>query len=61
MVISVEQLAQWKPGKPKHWERTYPSAALSTTNPTRSNEVSNRGRGGGKPATTRLSYDTALF
>jgi hypothetical protein len=42
-------------GKPKYSEKTCPSAALSTTNPTCCLDV-NPGRCGGKPATNRLSY-----
>jgi hypothetical protein len=48
-------------GKLKYSEKTCPSATLSTTNPTSPDLTSNpRGRGG-KPATNRLSYDTALL
>jgi hypothetical protein len=46
-------------GKPKYSEKTCPSAALSTTNPTCCPDA-NPGRRGGKPVTERLSYDTAL-
>jgi hypothetical protein len=35
------------------------NATLSTTNPTWPDPGSNPGRHGGKPATNRLSYDTA--
>jgi hypothetical protein len=45
-------------GKPKYSEKTFPSAALSTTNPTCCPDA-NPGRRGGKPATNRLSYGTA--
>jgi hypothetical protein len=45
-------------GKPKYSEKSCPSAALSTTNPTCCPDV-NPGRRGGKPATNRLSYGTA--
>jgi hypothetical protein len=45
-------------GKPKYSEKTCPSAALSTTNPTCCPDA-NPGRPGGKPATNRLSYGTA--
>jgi hypothetical protein len=48
-------------GKPKYSEETCPGATLSTTNPTRLYLLSNPGRHGGKPATNRLSYGTALF
>jgi hypothetical protein len=41
-------------GKPKYWEKTCPSATLST-NPTWLESGSNRGRRGGKPVTNRLS------
>jgi hypothetical protein len=46
-------------GKPKYSEKAYPSATLSTTNPTWPDLGSNPGRRGGKPATNRLSYGTA--
>jgi hypothetical protein len=41
-------------------EKTCPSVSLSTTNPTRPDLGSNSGRCGGKPATNRLSYGTAI-
>jgi hypothetical protein len=44
-------------GKPKYSEKTCPSAALSTTNPTCCPDA-NRGRHGRKPATNRVSYGT---
>jgi hypothetical protein len=47
-------------GKPKYSEKTCPSATFSTTNPTWPDLGSNPGRSGGKPATARLSYGTAL-
>jgi hypothetical protein len=47
-------------GKPKYSEKTCPSAALSTTNPTRCPDA-NPGRRGGMPATNRLSYATAFY
>jgi hypothetical protein len=40
-------------------EKTCPNATLSTTNPTCCPDA-NPGRRGGKPATNRLSYSTAL-
>jgi hypothetical protein len=46
-------------GKPKYSEETCPSAALSTTSPTCCPDA-NPDRHGGKPATNRLSYGTAL-
>jgi hypothetical protein len=47
-------------GKRKYSEKTCPSATLPTTNPTWPYPDSNTGRHGGKPATNRLSYDTAF-
>jgi hypothetical protein len=41
-------------------KKTCPSAALSTTNPTCCPDA-NPGRRGGKPASNRLSYGTALY
>jgi hypothetical protein len=48
-------------GKPKYWEKTCPSATLSTTNLTWPGLGSNPSCRGGKPATNRLSYGTALY
>jgi hypothetical protein len=45
-------------GKLKYSEKTCPSAALSTRNPTCCPDA-NPGRPGGKPASNRLSYGTA--
>jgi hypothetical protein len=45
-------------GKPKYSEKTRPTAALSTTNPTFCPDE-NPGSRGGKPTTNRLSYGTA--
>jgi hypothetical protein len=39
--------------------KTYPSDTLSTTNPTWTNPGSNPGLRGERPATNRLSHDTA--
>jgi hypothetical protein len=50
---------EYWPGKPKYWEKTCPSATLSTTNFTWLDPGSNPGRRGGKPATNRLSYGAA--
>jgi hypothetical protein len=47
-------------GKLKYSEKTCPSAASSTTNPTCWPDV-NTGRHGEKPATNRLSYGTAVI
>jgi hypothetical protein len=44
----------------KYSEKTCPSAALSTTNPTCCPDA-NPGQRGGKPATNRLSYGTAIY
>jgi hypothetical protein len=46
-------------GKPKYSEKTCPSAALSITNPTCCPDANPVLRGG-KPATNRLSYGTAM-
>jgi hypothetical protein len=48
-------------GTPKYSEKTCPSATLSTTDPTWPDLGSNPGRRGGKPATNRLSYGTAML
>jgi hypothetical protein len=47
--------------KPKYSKKTFPSATLSTTNPTRSDPDSNPGSRGGKPATNRLSYGRPIL
>jgi hypothetical protein len=44
----------------KYLEKTCPSAALSTTNPTCCTDT-NPGRHGGKPVTNRLSYGTTII
>jgi hypothetical protein len=46
--------------KPKYSEKTFPSATLSTTDPTWLDPGLNPGRRSGKSATNRLSYDAAL-
>jgi hypothetical protein len=46
--------------KPKYSEKTCPSTALSTTNPTCCPDA-NPGCRGGKPASNRLNYGTALL
>jgi hypothetical protein len=48
-------------GKPKYSKKTFPSATLSTTNPTWHHPDLNTGRRGGKPVTNRLSYGTAFM
>jgi hypothetical protein len=47
-------------GKPEYSEKTCPSAALFTADPTWPDLGSNPGRRGGKPATNRQSYGTAF-
>jgi hypothetical protein len=47
-------------GKPKYSEKTCPNATSSTTNPTWLDPGSNPGLRGGKPATNRFSYGSAL-
>jgi hypothetical protein len=47
-------------GKPTTLRKTCPSATLSTTNPTWTDPGSNAGLRSGRPATNRLSHDTAL-
>jgi hypothetical protein len=47
-------------GKLKYLEKTWPSATLSTTNPTWPDPGLNPGRHSGKPATNRLSYGAAM-
>jgi hypothetical protein len=44
-----------------YWEKTCPSATLSTTNLTWPDPGANPGRRGGKPATNRLSYGAATL
>jgi hypothetical protein len=62
MMMSVEQLwnENWQ-GKPKYSEKTYPSATLSTTNPTWSDLGLNLGHHSGKPVANHLSYDTTFM
>jgi hypothetical protein len=54
MVVIVEQSVEWE-----FAGETCPRATLSTTNPTWPDLGSSPGGRGGKPATNRLSYDTA--
>jgi hypothetical protein len=62
MLLNVEQLVERQlVGEPKYSERTCPSAISSITNHTRPGLRSNQGHGGGKPATTRLGYGTAVI
>jgi hypothetical protein len=47
-------------GKQEYWEKTYPNATLSTTNPRCLDPVVNPGSRCGKPATKRLSYGAVI-
>jgi hypothetical protein len=58
VIMMMEKLVECLAGKPKYSEKTCPSAALSTTNPTCCPDA-HRDRRGGKTATNRLSYGTA--
>jgi hypothetical protein len=58
VIMMIEKLVEWLAREPKYSEKTCPSAALSTTNPTCCPDT-NPGRRGGEPATNRLSYGTA--
>jgi hypothetical protein len=61
-MMNVEQSVEWElAGEADVLGENLPSATLSTTNPTWSDLGSKPGRRGGKPATNRLSYGTALF
>jgi hypothetical protein len=57
---SVGEKNDWQ-GKPKHSKKTYHSAPLSTTNPTCLDPSLNPDRPCEKPASNRLTYDTASF
>jgi hypothetical protein len=60
VMMSVEQSVECFVRKTEVSEKTCPSAALSTTNPTLSDPVSNPGRRDGKTAATNhLSCGTA--
>jgi hypothetical protein len=48
-------------GKPTTRRKTCPSATLSTTNPTWTDPGSKPGLRSGRPATNRLSHDTAIL
>jgi hypothetical protein len=52
---AIRGMNEWQ-DKPKYAEETCPSAALSTTDPTRLEQGSNPGRRGGKPASTGTTY-----
>jgi hypothetical protein len=55
---AISGMNDWQ-GKLKYWEETCPSAAVSTTDPTRLSSGRNAGRYGVRPVTTRLSYGSA--
>jgi hypothetical protein len=60
--MSVEQLVEWDlTGRTEIFWENLPQFTLCSTNPTRSDLGSNQGRRGGKPATNRLSYGTAMM
>jgi hypothetical protein len=56
---AISVINEWQ-GKPKYCEETCPSAALSTTDPTRLDSGSNPGLHGGKPMIGPMTYGTAL-
>jgi hypothetical protein len=58
--MMMEKLVDDWQGKPKYSEKTCPSAALSTINPTCCPDA-NPGRRCGKPGTNRMSYGTAVL
>jgi hypothetical protein len=58
VIMMTEKLVTCLAGETEYSEKTCPSAALSTTNPTCCMDA-NPGLRGGKPATNRLSYGTA--
>jgi hypothetical protein len=60
MMTSVEQSVEWLVENQKYSEKTYPSVALSTTNPTWLDAGSNQGRlGGNSGLTPELRYGLA--
>jgi hypothetical protein len=54
----VEQIVECLAGETETLKGTYPSAAFSTTNPTRPDLGSNPGRHSAKPETSRQNYGT---
>jgi hypothetical protein len=54
---AISEMNDWQ-GKPKYVEEAWPSAALSTTNPTWLYSGSNLCCRSGKPTSNRLSYGT---
>jgi hypothetical protein len=62
MMMIMEQLVEWGlAGETEVLGENLPQSTLSTANPTWPDLGSNPGRRGGKPATNRLSYGTALL
>jgi hypothetical protein len=59
VIIMMQKLVEWLAGETEALGENPPSAASSTTNSTCCPEE-NQGRHGGKPATNRLSYGTAV-
>jgi hypothetical protein len=57
---AIGGMNEWQ-GKPKYWEETCPSAAVTTTGLTCIDPGPNPGRRGRKPATDRLRYGTTLI
>jgi hypothetical protein len=61
MMMSVEQSVEWElAGETKVLGENLPQCHFSTKNPIWLDLGMNPGRCGGKPATNRLNYDTAL-
>lgn len=60
MMMDVEQSLECIAGETKYSVKTCPTAALSITNPTRTDLGSNPGQRGGKPSSNCLSYGTTL-
>jgi hypothetical protein len=58
-LVAIGGMDDWQ-GKPKYWEKTCPSTALSTTDSTLLYQGYNPDHRGGNPATNRLSYGTAI-
>jgi hypothetical protein len=60
VIMMMEKLVEWLAGETEVLGENLPSTALSTTTPHTCPDA-NPGRRGGKPATNRLSYGTALW
>jgi hypothetical protein len=63
VIDEYRAMAEWyiDRGKPKNSEKICPIATLSTTNPTWTDLGANMSLCGERPATNRLSHDTALW